>query len=196
MTLESFRLRRSRLELVSAGARLGEAGLILPGEGNLSILAGEGEGSCVLITPRGADKAQLDPGELIEIPWTGGSRAELPPEASTETRMHLAIYEKCREAAAIVHAHPQRVLALAGRGLLPDPTLLDEGERLLGAVRRVPAASPGSLRLAREVATALMDAPACVLERHGAVTMGASLEEALRRMLLLERLAGLMTEGL
>jgi len=195
MTVGGSRLRRSGLALVSAGARLNEAGLILPGEGNLSMLTGGAE-HWVLITPRGADKARLAPEDMVAVPWPGDSsdgwrRVWLPSRASTETRMHLAIYEECPGVAAVVHAHPPRLLQLAIRGLLPDCGLLEEGERSLGAVSWVPAAVPGSLRLAKDVAAALLGAPACVLKRHGAVTTGSSLEEAFRRMLLLERLAEL-----
>ncbi len=189
-------LRRHGLELVAAGARLGAAGLILPGEGNLSVLAHDDRETTVLITPTGVDKARLSPAELIGISWDDDARGswprlDLPDGASTETRMHLAIYAELSGARAVVHAHPPQTLALAGAGLLPDCAVLEEGTQLLGAVSWVPSVDPGSLRLAQDVATALLDAPACVLERHGAVTLGRTLEEALRRMLLLERLAGL-----
>ena len=197
--MTSCHLHRTRLELVSAGARLGQAGLILPGEGNLSVLV-DAPGRSIVMTPRGVDKARLDAASLVAVTWPEGDhgrwrRLELPERASTEARMHLAVYEERPGTRAVVHAHPPRVLALAGRGLLPDVALLDEGVELLGGVGWVPALTPGSLRLAQEVATALLDVPACVLERHGAVTVGDSLEEALRRMLLLERLAGLTLEG-
>lgn len=196
MPRASSLLRRHGLELVAAGARLGSTGLILPGEGNLSVLARKGREAIVLITPRGVDKARMTPAGMIQIPWDeqargGWPRLVLPDGASTETRMHLAIYAELPGTCAVVHAHPPQTLALAGAGLLPDCTVLEEGTQLLGAVSWVPSVDPGSLRLAQEVATALLDAPVCVLERHGAVTSGTTLEEALRRMFLLERLAGL-----
>jgi ribulose-5-phosphate 4-epimerase/fuculose-1-phosphate aldolase len=55
----------------------------------------------------------------------------------------------------------------------------------------VAAESPGSLGLADAVAEGLAAGPGCVLHRHGALTVGSAMERALRRMLLLERLARL-----
>jgi len=146
------------------------------------------------------DKARLEAGRLVVVPWSDSGRGfwrriELPEAASTEARMHLAIYEERPDTGAVVHAHPPRLLALAERGLIPEVSRLEEGIQLLGGVGWIPAIAPGALRLAQGVATALVDVPACVLERHGAVTIGSTLEEAIRRMLLLERLAGISLES-
>ena len=69
-----------------------------------------------------------------------------------------------------------------------------EGADLLGGAAWVAALAPGSRELAVAVAGALAQAPAAVLDRHGAVTVAADLEWALRRMLLLERMAELTAE--
>jgi L-fuculose-phosphate aldolase len=181
--------RRLRLELIAAGAMLGQAGLILAGEGNLSArLDGEG----FLITPRGRDKGRLDPADLVVVPWPP---ATAPPAASTETRIHETVYRLRSEVAAVVHAHPAAVQALSRQSRAPDCSLLTEAGDLLGAVGWVPVLPPGSVELAEATAQALARAPACVLARHGAVTVGGSVDQATRRMLLLERLAALTVEA-
>jgi L-fuculose-phosphate aldolase len=177
--------RRLRLELVAAGALLEQAGLILAGEGNLSARLGD---TRFLITPRGRDKGRLEPGDLVVVPrWP----AEVPPAASSEIQIHGAVYRLRAEAAAVVHAHPAAVQALSCAGRLPDCSLLSEGALLVGAVAWVPALPPGGAELAEATAHALAQAPACVLERHGAVTVGGTVDQAVWRMLLLERLAAL-----
>jgi len=181
--------RRLRLELVAAGALLEQAGLILAGEGNLSARIG---GAGFLITPRGRDKGRLDPSDLVVVPrWP----AEVPPAASSESQLHGAIYRLRAEVSAVVHAHPAAVQGLSRSGGMPDCSLLIEGGLLLGAVARVPPLPPGSLELAEATAHALAHAPACILERHGAVTVGATVDQALWRMLVLERLAALTLEN-
>lgn len=182
--------RRLRLQLVSAGAALASSGVILSGEGNLS--ARLDDGHC-LITPAGLDKGRLNPRDMVVVPldWS-----RVPHRASSESRLHVSIYRRFSAIQAVVHAHPPQVQALDGTDRVPDCRLLTEGQQLLGRVAWVQSLDPGSDALAVEVAAALEQAPACILDRHGAVTVGSSVEEALRRMLLLERLAHLTAAAL
>lgn len=181
--------RRLRLELIAAGAVLAEAGLILSGEGNLSARL---DGAAFLVTPRGRDKGRLEPADLVVV---GVGPEVAPAEASTESRIHAAIYRRRPEVRAVAHAHPPAVQALSHRGRVPDCGLLSEAGEMLGAVAWVPPLRPGSVELAEASADALARCPACVLAEHGAVTVGSTVEQAVRRMLLLERLAALTGEA-
>jgi L-fuculose-phosphate aldolase len=181
--------RRARLELVAAGASLAAAGLLLPGEGNLSVRVDR----TVLITAAGVDKGRLAAADLISFEVGNSSSSGV---VSTEVRLHNTIYVRHPAVAAVVHAHPPRVLSLATRNRLPDCRLTIEGERDLEAAVLVGVFPPGSQELADAVAHAIVHAPACVLDRHGAVTVGSTLGLAVRRMLLLERLAGIEGWGL
>lgn len=185
----SVGLRRHRLELVAAGARLAAAGLLLPGEGNLSCrLAGGG----LLITPAGVDKGRLRAVDLVAVAPGDVLEAQA---VSMEAILHRELYRHDAAVMAVVHAHPRGVQALAGHGLTPDLALLLEAEPILGAVARVAPLPPGSSELATAVAAAMTGATACVLERHGAVTVAPTVDLALLRMLLLERLAWLTLEA-
>ena len=106
------------------------------------------------------------------------------------------------------HAEPNRAMgfclfnnvavgaarALAADGRAPDPTQLPNGGSVLDRVYWIEDFPPGSRSLAEEVATGLSCAPALVLAAHGAVTIGATVEQAVLRMIRLERLA-LVTRG-
>jgi len=176
--------RQLRLALVAAGARLAAAGLILPGEGNLSVRL---DGDSVLLTPPAIDKGRLRAVDVVRV-----SVSEAPPPSanvSSEVRLHQAVYAARPEVGAVVHAHPPNLLAMSLRGERPDWKLLLETQALLGPVASVGPHPPGSEALAAGVATGLASAGACILERHGAVTVGSHLDEAMLRMLLLERVA-------
>ncbi len=177
--------RQLALEIVAAGARLEQAGLIMPGEGNLSARQ-PAAGSC-LVTPCGRDKGRLSITDLVEMAIHGAP----PAGASSDARFHLAVYRARPNAAAVVHAHPPCVQLLAARGVRPDPALLEAGPLVIGQVGWIDHARDDGVDLAEVVPAAFAAATACVLPRHGAVTVGASVAEALRRMLLLERLAHL-----
>jgi len=180
--------RRLRLELVAAGALAAASGIILPGEGNLSARCAGG----FLVTPAGADKGRLAPAGLLFVDLEGRG---MPGGVSSEARLHAAIYRRFPSVGAVVHAHPPEVLLLSSMNRSPDVRLTAIGRAELGTVSWVGFEPPGSDRLAEAVAAALVHAPACVLDQHGAVTVGPSVETALRRMLLLERLAALTPEG-
>ena len=141
-----------------------------------------------MVTPAGTDKARLEPGQLIVADFES---QELPPRASSELRVHLEVYRQHPGVRAVVHAHPPRVQALDTMGREPRCSLLLEAQALLGAVGRVRALSPGSRELAVSVAEKIGDAPVCVMARHGALAVASSMDRAILRMLLLERLAGL-----
>ena len=172
-----------RTQLAAAGARLAGAGLIRESEGNLS--ARIDAKSCV-VTSTGSSTGGLDFRELVVVRLDGG---EIPARATSEARLHLDLYRRRPEVMAIVHAHPPAVLRLAEKGWLPDALKLEDDEQLFGHPVEVAYFPEGSSALAEAVAAALADACACVLLDHGAVTVGATVEQALRRMLSLERAA-------
>ena len=176
--------RQIRLDLVRAGAVLASHGLIRPGEGNLSARAGE----TFLITPAGADKGGLNARDFIPVRIDGNN---IPALASSETEMHRAIYRRLPGVRAIVHAHPTEILRLAAQGQMPDARLTGLGRIELGMVGWTGFHPPGSVALAQAAVEALEGTTACILDQHGAVTVGDSVELALRRMLLLEQLAAI-----
>ena len=186
MSLE--RVLGLRLSLVAGGQELAAEELIQPGEGNLSARI---DRDTFLVTPTASDKSRLEVGDLIEVEVSG---RQTPQRASSEVWMHRAIYQAFPTIHAVVHAHPVKVVALAEDGDTPNPALLAKGGTVLDRVAWVENYPRGSRSLAAAVAQGLAAAPACVLAGHGAVTVGATVEQAVLRMIRLERLA-LLTRG-
>jgi ribulose-5-phosphate 4-epimerase/fuculose-1-phosphate aldolase len=180
-------VRAARLAVVAAAARLDRAGLNLAAEGNVSVRI---DGRSFAVSPRGFDKSRLNATDVVAVELDG----EVPGAASSEAWMHRAIYRRLPALAAVVHAHPRHVQSLSTANRLPDWQLLAEGSLLLGRIAWVGYLPPGSTALADAVADALSEARACVLDRHGAVTAAASLDEAMLLMMLLERLAALTSD--
>ena len=186
--MERNRLHGLRLSLVAGGLELSDAKLIKPGEGNLSARIDQDR---FLVTPTRTDKSKLDVDGLFEIELNSH---RVPEGASTEVGMHRAIYARFPSIYAVVHAHPEKVLALADEGKAPDPGRLANGGTILDRVAWIEDFPPGSRSLATEVALGIAKAPALVLAAHGAVTVGSTVDQAVLRMIRLERLA-LMTRG-
>lgn len=182
------RLWGLRLSLIEGGRELAKTKLITPGEGNLSARI---DGDRFLVTPTMTDKTKLEPDELMEVEINSH---RVPEGASTEVGLHRAIYAQFPSVHAVIHAHPAKVLALAEEGLAPDASLLPDGGSILDRVSWIDDFPPGSRSLAQEVAFGIAKAPSLVIAAHGAVTIGATVDQAVLRMIRLERLA-LMTRG-
>lgn len=176
-------------QLVAAGARLANAGLVRASEGNLSVRL---SGRRCLVTPSGSVTGRMSGADLVEVAIDGG---QISPRATSEVQMHLEIYRRRPDVAAIIHGHPPQLLRLADAGRLPESRILVDDEVIFGTVRGAPYFEEGSLALANAAADALADNSACVLLNHGAVAVGSSIEVALRRMLNMERAAARMVAG-
>jgi L-fuculose-phosphate aldolase len=183
-------MRRDRLALqralVEAGDALAAAGLVAGSAGNLSARARSGR---VVCTPSGASVAGLTPGKLVTLTPEGKPlRADQRP--SSEVGAHLAIYVAAPSAAAVVHAHPIAATALSLADPTPDLRVTAEGAATLGLVARVAYLRPGRPPLADACGrAAALGARAILMRHHGAICWGASLDEALARMLALEHVA-------
>ncbi len=182
-----------RTALVAGCARLAARGLIVAAEGNASVRLDE---ATILVTPAGRRKDELGPGDLVVVGLVSEPAREaiLDPRPTSDLAIHRAIYRTCPEVRAIVHAHPPAALALTLAGEVPEPAALPETAALLASLPLVPFAPPGSDELAERVATTLADgapgpsARAVLLERHGILAIGASVEEAVDRLELADLL--------
>lgn len=181
--------REARDAIVSAGARLGRRGLIAAGEGNISVRLSADR---LLVTPAGRRKDELDARDLVVVRADEAHRdAGAGSSASSDLAIHRAIYAARADVLAVVHAHVPAAMALTVVGERPDPSALPETALLLPRVPLVPFGVPGSRELAARIAAALAESPepfpsAAILERHGAITVGESVAQAVDRMELVD----------
>lgn len=178
-------------DLVRAGKILERRGMIAASEGNLSARIGSDR---ILITRRGRRKGDLTPRDFVELGILEPRDSPLRGAASTEHRVHLMAYTVRRDIEAIVHAHPVSLTAFALRGHAPDYSRIDEARSFLGHAGFVRYYPSGTDQLAEAVGMAL-DPPGqllpnlLVLQNHGALAVGANVEEAVARLEIAEHLA-------
>ena len=169
----------ARLQLVRICSKLYERQLTVSAGGNMSVRLNENE---ILITPSGRNKGSLKEEEMIVVDMDGKPLTEGKP--SIETFMHLALYKSNPNINAIVHCHPICCVALTLKRKIKTD-LTPEGVLLLGDVPTVGYYTPGSQELVDAVAKH-SDSKAILMEKHGAVTVGNTLDEAFDRMEELE----------
>jgi len=178
--------------MIACGSRLRAGRLLVATQGNISLRL---PGGNFLITASGVDKGELTPADILRISSNGrriapdGSTLTSKGVPSSETALHLAAYRRWPETGAVIHAHPPAASAFAlARRPLPRGVTA-EAEAELGEVQLLPWAPPGSDALAATLWEAPADGCAFLLSNHGTLTLGAHLEQACRRMELLEHYA-------
>ncbi len=171
-------------EIVLYGAKMAEKGFVAATDGNLSARLPGDDG--FLATPTGVPKGEMSPQSLSRISKDG---AVLSGSPSSEWPMHMAIYGKRQDAAAVVHAHPPFATALACANVALDQPFLSEVVISLGKVPLVQFEIPSTDELAVRVASALSGCNGALLANHGAVTIGPDVRSAYFRMETLEQAA-------
>jgi len=175
-----------RAELVEICRRAHDRSFIQSADGNVSCRLGDD----LLVTPSGANKGHLRPIDLVRCDAEGRPRRG-QGRPSGELALHLASYRLRPEIQAVVHAHPPHAIALSLAGISLAHTLMPEVVFALGAtgIPTVPYATPVTEDLPRACEPWLRAFNAMILERHGTLTLGRTLEEAYNRLEALEHTA-------
>ena len=177
-------------EIIVAGRGLAEKGLVCAYSGNISRRLDE---SAILITASGVFMGDLREQDVLKVDNLGRLLDEAAGRRpSSETPLHLALYQSYPRIAAIAHAHPPYATALAGAGRQLDWQMLEEARLFLGPTPLLPRLPAGSQELAAAAAAAAAGANALLLAGHGAVTWGESIKQALCRLEILEHTAKVM----
>ncbi len=174
-----------REQLVRVCRQLYAKELIVATDGNVSARL---DSERYLTTPSGVCKGHLEP-EMLVVVDAEGRRLEGTLKPSSEFGMHLAIYAVRPDAQAIVHAHPPTATAFSVAGVSLEPPILTEVVLTLGSIPTTPYATPGTPDVGEAVRHAATTHDAFILDHHGAVTLGRSLDEAYYRMETVEQTA-------
>jgi L-fuculose-phosphate aldolase len=177
-------LADEREAVARASRHLAEEGLVIGTAGNISARKGD----LVAVTPTGADLGTVT-AEMVTVIDLDGAVVDGELAPTSEVPLHTGIY-KATNARAITHAHAMASTAL-GCCLDELPPLHYSCLGLGGAPRTAPYATFGSPELAENVIAALEGRNAALMQNHGSVAYGSTMDQAVERLELLEWLAEL-----
>ncbi len=155
-------------------------GLTTAAGGNISELLREG----ILITASGKHKGRIKEEDVLLIDPSGEVLLG-NGKPSVEWRLHKEIYSNRNDVRAIIHAHPTFSTVIATCNL-PYDLMTAESATLLERVSKIPYIKFGSEEFALAVAERIKRSNAILVERHGVIVVGKTLEEALIRLEALE----------
>ena len=178
-------IQKTRKELIRLGRLLYQRRYIVASEGNLSCRI---DSKNILITRSGVCKVELTPADLIKASLDKRtSYGKQKP--STEIQMHLGVYRQRPDVKAVIHAHPPYAISLSLAGIALDKPYTPESVLLLGAVPTAAYGRPSTSQVAESIQEYLKKTDIILLERHGSLTVGNTLEEAFNKLEILENTA-------
>jgi L-ribulose-5-phosphate 4-epimerase len=172
--------RKKVIDIALAAQRLG---LIVLTFGNISLR--DRKSGYICITPSGMDYQELKPADVVVLN-PDGAVVDGDRKASVEAPMHCQVYGKRQDIFGICHTHSVFATAWASCGK-DIPVVVAELAALIGGpVKCVPYMPSGSAELAVSVAAALGNQDAVLLENHGVLAVGSSLNVALKNAVIVE----------
>ena len=183
-----------REHLVTVARRMQASGINQGTSGNLSLRIPGG----MLITPSSLPYEQMEPGDLVALDLSGQPLQPDQPQRrpSSEWRLHTDVLASRTEAMAVLHCHPVHATALACHDLRIPPFHYMVAVAGGDDVRCAAYATFGTEELSAHALEALRDRRACLLARHGLVSLGSDLDQALRVAIEVETLARMYLQAL
>ena len=175
-----------RERLVKVGREIYDHGFVPGTVGNISARIPNTD--TILIKPSGVSMGALKPQDLAIVDLQGKQiQGEL--SLSVETPMHTAIYRTRDNVQGVVHSHAPTATAFGVAGIEIIPTLIEMFLFIPKGVPIVPFEFPGTQELAEVVQKKIKDFDAIILENHGIVTVGPSIEDACNLNIIVEECA-------
>ena len=132
----------------------------------------------------------LKPEDLVLVSLEG-KQLEGKQAKSVETPMHVAVYRARSDVYGVVHSHAPVATAFGIAGIEILPVTTETYAFIPNGVPIVPFEKPGTNRLANAVQKRIRKHDAVILENHGILTVGRSIEDARNLNMMIEETARL-----
>jgi len=186
-------MSQSRSELAQEIVRVSHAiharGWVANHDGNVSVRLDD---DLFLVTPTAISKADAREGALA-VTDSSGKVVEGEVRPPSEFALHLGCYQERSDVRAVVHAHPPYATAMACAGKSITTFLAEAVVSIGPEVPLARFALPFGVARAAPLRELIGDHDALLLQSHGLITVGPSLELALLRMELVEHMARIAT---
>ncbi len=172
----------AKTQVLTIAKRIYSNRLVIASLGNVSC---RDETGTIAITPSGVDYEDLTLEDIITIDVNGTKiRGDLNP--SSETPMHTLIYRKRLDIKGVVHTHSLYASAFSVVNKEIPVDMVEVAAHVGGRVPVAPYKPPGTKDLGEEALKVLKDRRACLLQNHGVLAVGDTLEKAYKAAAITE----------
>lgn len=180
-------LQKLREEIVEYGLKMLNTGLVESTGGNLSAL--DPESGLIAVKPSSIPYEKIEPADVVIVDKEGNVvEGKLKP--SSETPMHTYLYRNRSDIRAVIHTHAMfsTVLAVVNKDL---PVVTQDLAMFVSndAVKVAPFRAPGSRDLGEIAYKYMGESDVVLLQNHGTLAVGVSLQIAYAGTWALERAA-------
>jgi L-fuculose-phosphate aldolase len=175
--------RDKRQSIIDACRSMNTLGINQGTSGNISLRHDNG----LLITPTSVPYETMQPEQIVFMGLDGSHDPSRRP--SSEWRFHLDILRARPEVDAVVHAHPpySTILAIMGMEIPAVHYMIAAAGG--DSIRCAPYATFGTVELSGHAVRALEGRLACLLDHHGMIAVGKTLDNAMWLAVEVETLA-------
>ena len=172
----------AQMQVLTIAKRIYSNGLVIASLGNVSCREKE---DIIAITPSGIDYEDLTVEDIVTITLQGKVvKGDHTP--SSETPMHTLIYRERPDIQGVVHTHSiyASAFSVVNREIPVD--MVEVAAHVGGRIPVAPYRLPGTEDLGRQALTVLQDRRACILQNHGVLAIGETLEKAYKAAAIVE----------
>lgn len=174
-----------RKAICEVGRRMYSRNLVAATDGNISVQLGVDRYLC---TPSGVSKGFMKPNEII-LADGQGIKISGEGKVTSEFMTHLAAYAVRPDVKAVVHAHPPKAIGFTLAGVSLAECVLPEVVYSIGGIPTTEYATPSTPEGAEVVRKYIVGCDALMLDRHGALTVGADVFDAYFKLEKIEHAA-------
>jgi ribulose-5-phosphate 4-epimerase/fuculose-1-phosphate aldolase len=177
-----------KLQLLSMARKCFDEGLLTGISGNLSMF--DEESGVMVITPTSLPYDEMQADDIVCINLDGKPIDDKHTrKPSSEWPMHAVVYKEQPHIKAIIHTHSPYATSFALSGTNIPLVLIEMKPILGGDVKVAEFAPPGTAEVGQSAVKALKGRHVCLMESHGALAVGETLNQAYIRAACLEEVA-------
>jgi L-fuculose-phosphate aldolase len=171
----------TRTQVLTIAKRIYSNRLVIASLGNVSSRYETG----IVITPSGIDYEELTLHDMVTVDIHGKKlEGDFPP--SSETPMHTLVYRERPDINGVVHTHSLYASAFSVVNREIPVDMVEVAAHVGGRIPVAPYKPPGTRELGEEALKYLKERRACLLQNHGVLAIGDTLEKAYKAAAITE----------
>ncbi|MEN8153164.1 MAG: class II aldolase/adducin family protein [Acidobacteriota bacterium] len=174
-----------RREISLFGKKIYNKGFVAASDGNISVRA---IGDRFFITPAGSCLGSFNINDISYLDLNGNVLSG-GGQPSSELAVHIEVYKRRGDINAVIHAHPPVTTAFSVAGEKISADILPEIKIMFGNIPTAHYATPGTKEAAEAIGSLIGENDIVVMDHHGVLCLGVTLEDAFFKLEKLEHYA-------